>query len=120
MAASVERLPKGAQAIALLEVDNPSEEQSIDAPAAADVTWLHRGHHPAGASLVTAVHNLSFPTGELQALVHGEANFVREIRRHLLLDRGVHCGDISASGYWRLGPTGERWRASHPRETPRP
>ncbi|MFJ9743155.1 siderophore-interacting protein [Streptomyces sp. NPDC101166] len=114
VAAGVEALPKGARATVLLEVDDPLEEQRIDAPAGADIAWLHRGADRVGARLLDAVHNLRLPSDGLQAFVHGEASFVREIRRHLLLDRDVPREDVSASGYWRLDHTDEHWRASKP------
>jgi hypothetical protein len=43
--------------------------------------------------------------------VHGEASVVREIRRHLVLDRGLAREALSASGYWKLDEDDETWRA---------
>ena len=35
---------------------------------------------------------------------------VREVRRHLLAERGVAPEDLSASGYWKRSRTEEGWR----------
>jgi hypothetical protein len=37
---------------------------------------------------------------------------VREIRRYLRIERGLALGQLSVSGYWRLGHDDEGWRAS--------
>ena len=75
------------------------------------MTWLHRGDRPVGEALVAAVRELEFPEGEVQAFVHGEAGFVKEIRRHLRLERGIPLAQLSISGYWRLGQNDDAWRA---------
>ncbi|MEU5220967.1 siderophore-interacting protein [Streptomyces sp. NPDC020807] len=104
VAAAAERLPSGARATVLLEVDSAHEEQPVDAPAKTDIIWLHRGTHRAGTLLADAVRHLHLPTQGLHAFVHGETHAVREIRGHLLHDRGVPRDRISASGYWRHTP----------------
>lgn len=75
------------------------------------MTWLHRGDRPVGEALVEAVQSLDFPAGDVHAFVHGEAGFVKELRRHLRLDRAVPRERLSISGYWRQGKSDEAWRA---------
>ncbi|MFC8228033.1 siderophore-interacting protein [Streptomyces sp. NPDC057287] len=111
IAASLERMPEGALVHAFVEVPDPAEEQKLVAPAGVSVTWLHRGDRPVGEALVAAVSGLEFPEGEVQAFVHGEAGFVKEIRRHLRLERGIPLRQLSISGYWRLGQNDDAWRA---------
>ncbi|NUL07388.1 siderophore-interacting protein [Streptomyces lunaelactis] len=111
IAASLERMPAGAVVHALVEVDGPDEEQKIVMPDGIEINWLHRGSRPAGEELVAAVTALDFPAGSVCAFVHGEAGFVRELRRHLRLDRQVPPEQLSISGYWRQGKTDEAWRA---------
>ncbi|WP_326823504.1 siderophore-interacting protein [Streptosporangium sp. NBC_01756] len=112
IAASLERLPAGARAHVFLEVAGPQEEQSLDSPGDAKIVWLHRGTAPVGEALVAAVRELDFPDGTLHAFVHGEAGFVKELRRHLRTERGVPLSQLSISGYWRLGRDDEAWRSS--------
>ncbi|MFJ8981915.1 siderophore-interacting protein [Streptomyces sp. NPDC102282] len=111
IAASLERMPEGARVHAFVEVPDASEEQKLVAPEGVSVTWLHRGDRPVGEALVAAVGGLDFPEGEVQAFVHGEAGFVKEIRRHLRVERGIPLKQLSISGYWRLGQNDDAWRA---------
>ncbi|MFJ4341983.1 siderophore-interacting protein [Streptomyces sp. NPDC088915] len=111
IAAALERLPAGARAHAFVEIEDAAEEQKLETAADLDVTWLHRGGRPVGEALVEAVRTLDFPAGDVHAFVHGEAGFVKDLRRHLRLDRDVPRERLSISGYWRLGKTDEAWRA---------
>ncbi|MFG2331973.1 siderophore-interacting protein [Streptomyces sp. NPDC048604] len=111
IAASLERLPAGARVHAFVEVSDTTEEQKLATASGIDVTWLHRGDRPVGALLVDAVRALDFPAGDVHAFVHGEAGAVKELRRHLRMDREIPRDRLSISGYWRLGKTDEAWRA---------
>jgi NADPH-dependent ferric siderophore reductase len=112
IAASVERLPAGALAHVFVEVSGPDEEQKLETPGDATITWLHRGNEGVGVPLVRAVTELDFPPGAMQGFVHGEAGFVKELRRLLLKERGVARERLSISGYWRLGHDEDRWQAT--------
>ncbi|MBT2527213.1 siderophore-interacting protein [Streptomyces sp. ISL-99] len=111
IAASLERMPEGAVVHAFVEVAGFEEEQKIATPDGVAVTWLHRGQNPVGEALVAAVRGLDFPAGDVHAFVHGEAGFVKDLRRHLRLDRGIARERLSISGYWRLGQDDDAWRA---------
>ena len=77
-----------------------------------DVAWLHRtGAASDGQLLVEATCALEFPPGQVHAFVHGEAEEIRSVRRHLLLERGLQRSDMSCSPYWRRTMTDEAWRA---------
>jgi NADPH-dependent ferric siderophore reductase len=111
VAAALEQMPAGAVVHAFVEVADATEEQKIVTPDGVGVTWLHRGERPVGEALVTAVQELEFPAGDVQAFVHGEAGFVKEIRRHLRLDHKIPLSRLSVSGYWRLGQNDDAWRS---------
>ncbi|MET9393918.1 siderophore-interacting protein [Streptomyces sp. NPDC006624] len=110
IACALEALPRGARAFAFVEISGPEEEQKIDSDV--EVVWLHRGGRPLGEALVEAVRNLDFPEGRVQAFVHGEAHFVKELRSLLRVERGMPREDLSISGYWRLGHNEDGWQAS--------
>jgi NADPH-dependent ferric siderophore reductase len=112
IAASLEALPEGAPARVFVEVSGPGEEQELITAGDAKLVWLHRGEAPAGEALVQAVQDLEFPSGNVHAFVHGEAGFVKRLRRHLRVERGIPLEQLSISGYWRLGADDEGWRAS--------
>ncbi|AKJ14241.1 FAD-binding protein [Streptomyces incarnatus] len=110
IARSLEALPAGARAHAFVEVSGPEEEQKIDSDVR--VVWLHRGDRPVGQALLEAVRTLEFPEGRVHAFVHGEAGFVKELRRLLRVERDIPREDLSISGYWRLGHNEDGWQAS--------
>ncbi|MDH6227758.1 MULTISPECIES: siderophore-interacting protein [Streptomyces] len=112
ISAALEALPAGAEVRAFVEVSGPEDEQKIDTDA--EVVWLHRGDAPVGSLLVGAVTAMEWPGGRVHAFVHGEAAFVRDLRRMLRLERQVPREDLSVSGYWRLGHTEDRWQAAKP------
>ena len=77
-----------------------------------EVVWLHRGTRPVGEALLEAVRALDFPAGRPHAFVHGEAGFVKELRRLLRVELQIPREDLSISGYWRLGHNEDGWQAS--------
>lgn len=113
VAASLEALTLDATAVVRLVCDGPEHEVPLTAPAGADVQWLHRsGDGPRDvALLVEAAQALEWPAGPVHAFVHGEAEEVRAVRRHLLADRGMQRSEMSCSPYWRRTMTDEAWRA---------
>ena len=112
IAAALEVLPGDARAHVFIEVAGPQEEQKLSAPDGAAITWLHRADRHIGDALVEAVAALDFPAGALHAFVHGEAGFVKELRRILRVERSVPREQLSISGYWRTGHDEDGWQAS--------
>lgn len=122
LAAAVEALPADARGLALVEVAGPGDELPLAVPAGVELRWLHRGttaHEApphltgAGSPLAVAVAELdagAWPTGRVQAFVHGEAEAVMHHVRPVLRRRGVGKRDLSVSGYWRRGRTEEGFR----------
>jgi NADPH-dependent ferric siderophore reductase len=111
IAASLEAVPSKALAVVRLVCDGPDHQIVLTCPGVLDLTWLHRTGEPADADLLpAAVRDLAFPRGRVHAFVHGEADEIRAIRRHLLGDRGLSRSDMSCSPYWRRDMTDEAWR----------
>ncbi|MGY6020922.1 siderophore-interacting protein [Streptomyces spinosirectus] len=110
IARALESLPEGSTAHAFVEVSGPEEEQKIDSDV--QVVWLHRGERPVGELLSETVRALEFPEGRMHAFVHGEAHFVKELRRLLRVELQIPREDLSISGYWRLGHNEDGWQAS--------
>ncbi|MFF3674152.1 siderophore-interacting protein [Streptomyces sp. NPDC002120] len=111
IAAAMERMPVGARVHAFVEIDGPQDQLKVATPDGVVPIWLHRAGRPIGEALVEAVTALEFPSTDVHAFVHGEAGFVKDLRRHLRLERGIPRERLSISGYWRLGETDEGWRA---------
>jgi NADPH-dependent ferric siderophore reductase len=110
IAAAAERVRPGVAVRVVLLVDGPADELALTSPGDLEVTWVHRG---TGGSLLDTVRALTWPATDpdgVQAFVHGEAGEVRELRRHLLAERGVLRERLSVSGYWRRGFDDETFR----------
>ncbi|ALG09300.1 siderophore-interacting protein [Kibdelosporangium phytohabitans] len=110
--AALEGMPEGAVVKAFIEVADEDEVQKLETPADAEIAWLPRGEQPVGRELVAAVRNTEFPAGTVQAFVHGEATFVKELRRYLRVEREIPMSRLSISGYWRLGMNEDGWQSS--------
>lgn len=110
IAATLEALPTGARAVVRLVCDGPEHEVALSSAGDVDLAWLHRSPEQP-TPLPGAVEALDFPAGRVHAFVHGEADEIRVIRRHLLTERGLGRADMSCSPYWRRTMTDEAWRA---------
>ncbi|MEU8733338.1 MULTISPECIES: siderophore-interacting protein [Streptomyces] len=73
------------------------------------VTWLPRdggsgsGDDDHGASLVSAVRRASLPTGPGYVWLAAEQSVARDIRAHLVHERGMDRERVYFSGYWSRG-----------------
>jgi NADPH-dependent ferric siderophore reductase len=111
IAASLEVLPQGSRAVVRVVCDGPDHELPLPSAASVDLAWLHRSGSSADAELlVESLRRLEFPPGTVQPFVHGEAEEVRAVRRHLLADRELPRSGMSCSPYWRRTMTDEAWR----------
>ena len=110
IAVALEHMPEEAEVAAVLQVPSRAHEIALPAVPGLALTWLH-GNHP--ETVLDAVRGLALTT-PVQAFVHGEAEMVRAVRRHLLVERGVSQEMLSASGYWKRDRTDEGWRAEKP------
>jgi NADPH-dependent ferric siderophore reductase len=111
IAASLEAIPPGSSAVVRLVCDGAEHEIELTCPGSLDLRWLHRHGNESDADLLPdATRELDFPHGRVHAFVHGEADEIRAIRRHLLVDRGLRREDMSCSPYWRRHMTDESWR----------
>jgi NADPH-dependent ferric siderophore reductase len=109
-------LAAGQRAIAILEVDDEVDQQSLDSAGDVSVQWVHRKGEPAGVSgkLEEAVRALAWPEGTVAAYVATEAKATRALRDFLRDKRGLKRRNLLAPGdgvdtydvapYWRLVP----------------
>lgn len=100
IARTVEELPAGARAEAIVLVDGPDEEQAIASAASVSITWLHG----AGAG-ATCLEDALRERGPLDETTYvwaaGEAHAMRGIRRYLRDDCGLPRACFRVSGYWQ-------------------
>src|SRR4051812_13273817 len=112
IAASLPRIPAGAPRDVVVGIDDEGGSPPPETPGDLRLMWLERSAPPGEEPelLVDAVRELELPAGRGHAFVHGEASSVRELRRHLIADRGLPPETLSISGYWKLKRTEEGWR----------
>jgi NADPH-dependent ferric siderophore reductase len=113
IAAAVEALPADAVGRAYLEVDTAADIQAITSPVGVQVTWLFReGATPAeSTALVDAVAQGPWLDGEVDAFVHGEREYMKQLRDVLFKQRGLARSQVSLSGYWAYGRTEDYFQA---------
>jgi NADPH-dependent ferric siderophore reductase len=105
--AALSTVPEGRPVHVFVEVADAGERQQLHTAGELRLTWLHRDD---GASLVDAVRGLDWPAGRVHAFVHGEAGEVKQLRAHLVGERGLTGEQLSISGYWRRGLDDEGYR----------
>ena len=109
--AALDRLGATARARVFLEVAGPDDELELSASPDVHVTWVHRAGRPYGDALAEAVRTAGVPAGDVQAFVHGNAEMIRQLRRHLFTELDFNRQRVSMSGYWRTGQTEDGWQA---------
>ena len=112
IAVGLERMALEARGVAVVEVHGPDDEIPLDGPAGVRIAWVHQGDAPAGERLVEAALALDWPSGTVDAFVHGEAGAVRVLRRWLRAEKTLPLERLSISGYWRLGHDEDRWQST--------
>lgn len=97
-------MPREAKGIALIELFDEADRQETGAPDGVEARWLLRdpGNRPGGLALSTLT-GLEFPPGTPYAFAVGEQALASGVRRHLVAERGVPKGNVTFSGYWRVG-----------------
>jgi NADPH-dependent ferric siderophore reductase len=104
IAASLARVPSGVPARVFVELDDLADAQEFVTGADLEVAWVRAG------GLIDALESAEWPAGTVQAFVHGEATSVRDVRRYLVVERGVPREALSVSGYWKRRRTEDGWR----------
>jgi len=104
IARRLEELPPGRQVLALIEVADAAEQQTLRSAANVAVQWLHRDK---GENLLSAVKTITLPSGSLYTWIAAESATSRRVRRVLLDDFGVDENFLKAAGYWKLDSTTE-------------
>ncbi|GAA2274551.1 hypothetical protein GCM10009853_030670 [Glycomyces scopariae] len=95
----LDELPGDARAQVFIEVAAEDQRLQLRDLPGVEVTWLVRGDR----GLVDAVRDCAWWDGRPFAWVAGEHTAVRDLRRHLVEDRGMAKEDVEFTGYWRHG-----------------
>ncbi|MFD5078283.1 siderophore-interacting protein [Streptomyces sp. NPDC058371] len=118
--AILESLPAGTRARVWLEVHHAGDIQDVVTEADAEITWLVRDevpHRPKGVggaptpTALDAIRDAQLPPAAAPyAWIAGESGGVKELRRHLVRERGFDRRRVTFVGYWRRGLSEEQLR----------
>ncbi|MER5468746.1 siderophore-interacting protein [Streptomyces sp. NPDC002685] len=114
--AILESLPAGLRVRAWLEVHHAADIQDVVTSADAEITWLVRDEHsdasaPGSPLALAALRADELPPAEAPyAWIAGESGRVKELRRHLVRERGFDRRRVTFVGYWRQGLSEEQLR----------
>lgn len=101
----LEALPASCFAHVFVEVADAAEEMELESPARFQLTWLHHcgATGRVGRKLEHAVREFRFPEGSGRVWIGCEAGVMRDIRRHLVNERGMDRTHAHTQGYWKYG-----------------
>jgi NADPH-dependent ferric siderophore reductase len=109
IATILDTLPAEARARVYVEVGAEAEKLPLASEAQVSVNWIIDGDsHPAGKALASALREVELPSDGGRVFVACEAGVMRDIRRHLLYERGLPKERLHSHGYWKHG------EANHP------
>jgi len=97
IARRLEELPAGRTVLAVIEIADAAERQTLQSAAEVEVIWVVRGQ----ADLLDTVRALTLPSGALYTFVAMETKLSRQVRRVLLDTHKVDEAFLKAVGYWR-------------------
>jgi len=120
--AILESLPAGIRVRAWLEVHDAGDIQDLATEADAEITWLvregheeHEAHEEHGVEgspmALDALRTAQLPPAQRPyAWIAGESSSIKELRRHLVRERGIDRRRVTFVGYWRRGLSEEQLR----------
>lgn len=101
----LEELPKSATAIAVIEIADNAERQTIDGPSNTTIHWAPRNGAPLGNPnlILDIVKSLTPPEGDGYVFAAGESAMSKAVRAHFVDGLGHDPDWIKAAGYWQSG-----------------
>lgn len=108
IAAALEALAATARGTVLIHVDDDADILPLTHPDGMHVRWVVGERE----QLLDAVRALDLPDLEgLQVFCHAERGLTKQLRRHLVRERGIARDAISVSAYWALGRIEDQFQA---------
>lgn len=115
VSAILESLPPGTRARVWLEVHDPGDIQDLPTEADAEITWLVGDASGTEGSpmALDALRGTQLPDAQrTYAWIAGESAMVKQLRRHLVGERGIDRRRVTFVGYWRRGMSEEQLRTN--------
>jgi NADPH-dependent ferric siderophore reductase len=100
VAAILESLPAGLEALVVVELQDPQDALQLESPAELEIRWLTEAGAPCH-QLVAAAGELTLPDGNGEVWVGCEAGQMRLIRAHMLTQLQVEPDALHTRAYWK-------------------
>jgi len=97
--------PRDLRGAAFIEIAHPDDAHGLGEPEGVRVHWLARTDPDCeiGQPALDAVRAAEIPATNVYAFVAGEQKLAAGLRRHLVTERGIAKGEVTFTGYWRVG-----------------
>lgn len=104
VAATLEKLPRNAKGMAVIEVQSEEDIQNIDTPEGINMHWLiHPDPHRPSQAQEALIRAQKFPEGIIQTCIAGESSVIKSLRKFFKDETQIPNDDIYISGYWKIG-----------------
>lgn len=100
---AMEMIPADAKFIGVVEIEDENDKIELPVDDNDTVVWAQRNGRVPGEALVEALAALDWPEGEVFVYGGGEATSMRDVRRHVLNERGLERENLGMSGHWKRG-----------------
>lgn len=100
---AIEILPEDATFIAVVEVGNNADKIDLPMKSNHDVVWAESNGRVPGEALIEALAAIDWPEGDVFVYAGGEATAMRNVRRHVINERGLQRENLRMSGHWKRG-----------------
>lgn len=100
---ALEMVDPEASIIAVIEIENEADKVELPTTDNRTVVWAERDGRAPGVALLEALQAVEWPAGEVYVHAGGEASAMRDVRRHVLNDRGLDRENLGISGHWKRG-----------------
>lgn len=100
---ALEMVDPEASIIAVIEIENAAEKIELPTTDNRSVVWAERNGRAPGAALMDGLAAVEWPAGEVYVHAGGEAAAMRDVRRHVLNERGLDRENLGISGHWKRG-----------------
>lgn len=112
IAAALEVMPSSARGHAVIHVEDEADILSLSHPEGFSLEWVVGARE----GLLVAVETLDIPHDIIDkrgvhVFCHAERGLTKQLRAHLVRERGIAREDISISAYWALGRVEDRFQA---------
>lgn len=108
IAAALEALPEDARGRAVIQLEHEGDRLHLTAPDGVRIQYLIGARE---LLLETAASLEIEDPSALDAFVHGERGIIKQLRRILVVDKGIPRDRLSISAYWALGRVEDRFQA---------